>query len=99
MEFSDAENQLIDDCFGFAKVLVKEAGELVKEGYTKSNEEMGIVEKVAKWDMVTDYDKKTEAFLIDAIKEKYSNHKWVMIAHRTLRFFYSILSLKPYLYN
>lgn len=73
--FSDAENQLIDKCFEFAKELVKNAGELVKEGYSKSNEDLGIVEKVAKWDMVTDYDKKTEAFLIDAIKTKYPDHK------------------------
>lgn len=73
--FSDAENQLIDECFIFAKTLVKDAGELVKEGYSKSNDDLGIVEKVAKWDMVTVYDKKTEAFLIDAISAKYSDHK------------------------
>lgn len=75
--FSDTENQLIDEYFAFAKTLVKSAGELVKEGYSKSNDDLGIVEKEAKWDMVTDYDKKTEAFLINAISAKYPEHKWV----------------------
>lgn len=72
--FSNVENQLIDECFAFAKALVKDAGELVKEGYSKSNDDLGIVEKQAKWDMVTDYDKKTEAFLIDTISAKYPDH-------------------------
>lgn len=73
--FSDTENQLIDEYFEFIKTLVKDAGEIVKEGYSKSNDDLGIIEKEAKWDMVTDYDKKTEEFLINAIKAKYSNHK------------------------
>lgn len=75
MAFSDTENHLIDDCFTFIKTLVQNAGELVKEGYLKSNNDLGIVEKEAKWDMVTDYDKKTEAFLINAISSEYPEHK------------------------
>lgn len=73
--FSHAENQLIDEYFEFAKSLVTIAGNLVREGYSKSNEDLGIVEKEAKWDMVTDYDKKTEAFLIGEISSKYPDHK------------------------
>lgn len=73
--FSDTENQLIDECFEFAKKLVKDAGELVKDGYSKSNDELGIEAKEAKFDMVTDYDKNTEAFLINAISAKYPDHK------------------------
>lgn len=75
MAFSDANNNLIDDCFTFIKALVQNAGELVKEGYLKSNSDLEIIEKVAKWDMVTDYDKKTEAFLINAISNEYPDHK------------------------
>lgn len=75
MAFSDAENHLIDDCLTFIKALVRNAGESVKEGYLKSNNDLGIIEKVAKWDMVTDYDKKTEAFLINAISNEYPDHK------------------------
>lgn len=73
--FSSTENQLIDDCFAFIKTVVKDAGTFVAEGFAKTNADLGIVEKVANWDMVTDYDKKTEAFLINAIKTEYSDHK------------------------
>lgn len=73
--FSNLENQLIDECFEFAKTLVKNAGELVKEGYSKSNDDLGIIEKESKFDMVTDYDKKTEEFLVNAISTKYPDHK------------------------
>lgn len=73
-KFSDADNQLIDDCFVFAKILVKNAGELVREGYLKSNDEISIAKK-AKWDLVTEYDKKVEDFLINAIRAEYPDHK------------------------
>lgn len=74
-KFSDAENASIDEYFVFVKKLVRIAGELVKEGYYKSNDDIGIVEKVAKWDLVTEYDKKTEEFLIKEIHQKYPSHK------------------------
>lgn len=73
--FSDVEDKLIDDYFAFAQTLVRNAGELVKEGYSKSNDDLGIIEKEAKWDMVTDYDKKTEALLVGAISAEYPDHK------------------------
>lgn len=75
--FSDTENRLIDEYYDFIKNLVKKAGFLVKEGYDKSNDDKGIKEKVANWDMVTEYDKKTEDFLKTSIRNKYSNHKLV----------------------
>lgn len=74
VKFTADENQLIDDCFDFIKPVIRNAGELVKDGFSKSNDNLGIVEK-ASWDKVTDYDKKTEAFLIDAIKAEYPDHK------------------------
>lgn len=73
--FSTDENQMIDDCFGFIKPVIKNAGELVKDGFSKTNDDLGIVDKDSNWDQVTDYDKKTEAFLINAIKTEYPDHK------------------------
>lgn len=73
--FTDEENRMIDEYFEFAKDLIKNAGKLVEEGYLKSNDDKGISEKGAKWDMVTEYDKKTEELLIEAIKSKYPEHK------------------------
>lgn len=72
--FSDADNQLIDDYFAFAKALVKNAGELVREGFSKSNDQIGITTK-SKWDLVTAYDKKVEEFLMNTIRSEYSDHK------------------------
>lgn len=76
-QFSDTENRLIDEYYDFIKHLVKIAGVLVKEGYDKSNDDKGITEKIANWDMVTEYDKKTEEFLKTSIRDKYPNHKLV----------------------
>lgn len=74
VKFSADENRLIDDCFDFIKPVIRNGGELVKDGFSKSNDDLGIVNK-ASWDLVTDYDKKTETFLIDAIKMEYPDHK------------------------
>lgn len=73
--FSTAENQLIDECFEFIKPVVKNAGEFVKEGFFITQDDLGIEEKEDNWDMVTEYDKKTEANLINAIKIKFPDHK------------------------
>lgn len=75
IKFSTDENQLIDDCFDFIKPVIKNAGELVKDGFSKTNDDLGIVDKDSNWDQVTDYDKKTETFLINAIKTEYPDHK------------------------
>lgn len=34
-----------------------------------------VEQKAGPWDLVTDYDKKVEAFIIDSIKAKYPDHK------------------------
>ena len=77
--FSSDENQLIDDCNVFIQPLVRNAGEFVKEGFYKSIDAIDVKEKVAKWDLVTEYDKKVEDFLINAIKTEYPNHRWVLV--------------------
>lgn len=73
--FTDDENHLIDDCSALIKNLVRTAGELVKEGYLKAIDAVEVKEKVAKWDMVTEYDQKVEEFLLNGIKQKYPSHK------------------------
>lgn len=73
-KFSADENRLIDDCFAFIKPVIRNAGELVKEGFSKTNDDVGVVDK-SSWEKVTDYDLKTEAFLLDAIKAEYADHK------------------------
>lgn len=75
--FAAAEQQMIDEYFAFVSELVREAGEIVREGYDKSDADKGISAKVANWDMVTEYDKKTEDFLISSISEQYPTHKYV----------------------
>lgn len=74
-QFSDADDATIDECFVFAKDLVRRAGELVKEGFYKSIDAINVTEKTAKFDMVTEYDERVERFLIDAIRTKYADHK------------------------
>lgn len=74
-EFTDADNALIDEYFAFAKDLVQNAGELVKEGFHKSIDTVNVVEKTAKFDMVTEYDERVERYLMDAIRAKYANHR------------------------
>lgn len=74
VKFSAEENQLIDDCFAFIKPVIRNAGELVNEGFSRSNDDVGVVNK-SSWDKVTDYDLKTEAFLLNAIKAEYADHR------------------------
>lgn len=74
-QFSDADEATIDECFIFAKDLVRRAGELVKEGFYKSINSINVTEKTAKFDMVTEYDERVERFLMDAIRAKYTDHK------------------------
>lgn len=75
MAFNDAEDQLIDEYLAFVTELVYAAGEIVRTGYEKSDADKGITAKVANWDMVTEYDKKTEDFLKSGICKHYPTHK------------------------
>lgn len=69
------ENKLVDECYELAERLVRTAGKLVKEGYSKAIEDVEVKEKVAKWDVVTEYDRKVEEFLISQIKINYPEHR------------------------
>lgn len=63
------------EIYDFVLSLTKEIGEVMKEGfYTKLNVETknGIC-----WDVVTEYDRKVEDFLIKNISEKYPSHKYL----------------------
>ena len=77
--FTSDENGMIDECYQFMENLVQKAGELVKEGYAKNIADVEVADKVANWDMVTEYDRKVEAFLINEIKNNYPEHRYVQI--------------------
>lgn len=74
-QFSETDQLLIDECFAFAKDLVRHAGEMVKEGFYKSIDAITVTEKTAKFDMVTEYDERVERYLMNEIRRKYSDHK------------------------
>lgn len=73
--FNSDEEQLIDNCFVLAQRLVRTAGELVREGYNKAIADVEVTQKQANWDVVTEYDRKVEEFLIASIKAKYQEHR------------------------
>lgn len=75
MSFTSDENELIDKCYKLAENLVRQAGQLVCEGYNKAIEDVEVMEKVAKWDVVTEYDRKVEKFLIEQIKVNFPEHR------------------------
>lgn len=77
--FSQTENKLIDEIFNFAEELVKNAGEIVREGFYKPIDTINVSEKTAKFDLVTEYDNRIEEHLINKIHEKYSDHKYLFI--------------------
>lgn len=77
VEFSQTENELIDEIFEFGKELVRNAGEIVREGFYKPIDSVNISEKTAKFDLVTEYDNRVEEYLMNKIREKYSDHKYV----------------------
>lgn len=73
--FNDDERQLIDDCFDMICKLAKEAGELVKKGYAETNKYIDT--KFDASDMVTEYDKKVEKYLMEQIQVKYPSHRFI----------------------
>lgn len=75
VDFSNSDNQLIDDCLALAERLVRTAGKLVCEGYHKAITDVEVTEKTAKWDVVTEYDRKVEDYLIAEIKSDYPEHR------------------------
>ncbi|KAG5669002.1 hypothetical protein PVAND_016905 [Polypedilum vanderplanki] len=64
----------IDDCFEFVRDLVRKCGEVLLEGFKDCGE---VTIKTADHDLVTFYDGKIEEILIEGIKEKYPDHKFI----------------------
>lgn len=69
------DDLLIDACYDLAQRLVRNAGVLVREGFQKTIADVEVSEKVANWDLVTEYDHKVEEELIAGIKAVYPNHR------------------------
>lgn len=63
------------ECLEFVKDVVRASGEIVKEGFR--NRTMKVETKTAFYDLVTEYDQKTEEYLVAALRKKYPDHKWV----------------------
>jgi myo-inositol-1(or 4)-monophosphatase len=55
----------------FIKNLARGAGEILKDGFGKK---LKVSTKSAKFDWVTQYDKKSDEFIIDRIRKKYPDH-------------------------
>lgn len=71
--FSETENKLIDDCYALINELAIEAGKLVKDGFTKVTKTVDF--KTSNFDLVTEYDRRCEALLIQGITNQYPDHK------------------------
>uniref|UniRef100_A0A336MXY0 Inositol-1-monophosphatase n=1 Tax=Culicoides sonorensis TaxID=179676 RepID=A0A336MXY0_CULSO len=68
------DEQIMNDCFNYVYQLTLECGELVKEGASKTK----VIEtKEHKHDVVTEYDKKVEEILMNGIKKKFPDHKFI----------------------
>ncbi|CRL07997.1 CLUMA_CG020951, isoform A [Clunio marinus] len=64
----------LNECYSFVKQLVQNCGEIFKEGFKNT----GIVSnKGDAYDLVTFWDGEIEKILIDGIKTKYPNHKFI----------------------
>lgn len=70
--FNEIENELIDECYSLINVLARDAGRLVKEGFTKAK---NVTCKTSNADLVTEYDRRCEELLIQGIQTKYPGHK------------------------
>ncbi len=70
--FNELENTLIDDCYIFINELAIEAGNLVREGFSKTK---NVDYKTSSHDLVTEYDRRCEELLIQGIQKKYPEHK------------------------
>ncbi|GAB0086934.1 Inositol monophosphatase [Sergentomyia squamirostris] len=71
-EFSTEEN--LQECFNYVLDLVKKGGEVIVEGFTKTKL---VKTKEFAADLVTEYDQKVEDIIIEGIRVKYPNHKFI----------------------
>lgn len=75
IEFTPAENALIDECYTVILDLIKNADKIVVTGFSEVSKKIDT--KTASWDLVTKYDRQVEELLIDGILAKYPDHKYV----------------------
>uniref|UniRef100_A0A1B0CNZ5 Inositol-1-monophosphatase n=2 Tax=Lutzomyia longipalpis TaxID=7200 RepID=A0A1B0CNZ5_LUTLO len=64
----------LQECFNYVVNLVQKGGSIVEEGFTKTKE---VKIKAFAADLVTEYDKRVEDLIIEGIREKYPNHKFI----------------------
>lgn len=76
VEFTNDENVLIDNCLKLALQLIHNVGDIVKEGYELISKKIEYKD-TKNVDVVTEYDRRIERFLIDGIKEQYPEHKYM----------------------
>lgn len=61
------------ECLKHVVSLTREAGLIVKQGYY--DRDLLVEDKGSPGDLVTEYDRRTENFLIESIRKTYPNHK------------------------
>lgn len=74
MEVGFANPSVLAECLEFVKDIVRRSGTIVREGFL--NRTMKVETKTAFFDLVTEYDRRTEEFLMAAIQAKYPGHKY-----------------------
>lgn len=60
------------EIYDYVLALTVEIGEVMNEGFHSTYK---VETKTASWDVVTEYDRRVEDFLIKKISEKYPTHK------------------------
>lgn len=65
--------KVLSECLNWITEVTREAGALVKEGFYRRD--VAVTTKTAFYDLVTEYDNRTEDFLLQAIRERYPTHK------------------------
>lgn len=71
IDFTDKE--VLRECLEWIKGVTREGGEIVKEGFLRPDVAVNI--KEGYYDLVTEYDGRTEEYLMGAIRKKYPGHK------------------------
>lgn len=67
-----SSNNLLSEIYDYVLNLTIEIGEIMKEGF---NSDLNIETKDDSWDVVTEYDRRIENYLIEHISKKYPSHK------------------------
>lgn len=62
------------EIYDYVLALTVEIGEVMNEGFYSTYK---VETKKASWDVVTEYDRRVEDFLIKKITEKYPSHKYL----------------------